>query len=189
MHRRTLLGAALAATVLAGCGGDPYADQRREAEQAVRAQATPTFDGRDAEPPRAQPAAPGALDTGAQPTAREALEAFAERYVNWSWEDPDAQQRALAALATGSLARELRAAIGSGDAATLDRERPAQRGSVQIVQLRGGDALRRRGVVVTREQSYHDERPDEGGLRWNVYTGVAERGADGWRLVEWQAQP
>jgi hypothetical protein len=189
MVLRRFLPVLIAASALAGCGSDPYAGRLEQAERETRAELRGDT-GVDAQPPREAPADPAPVPpAGPAPTADAALRDFALRFVNWSWQDPVGQQRVLAEMATGALERELRAAIGTAVTATRRTDRPSHSGSVEALQMRGGEGPRRDGIVVTRERSYRDGRADEGGLRWTVYLGSSERVVGGWKVSAWEAQP
>lgn len=122
-------------------------------------------------------------------TAAAAVRRYAARYATWSWRDAGTQQRQLASLATGELARTLRAAARtSGLDARLRRDRPSSRGSVQAIKL-SGRGPQRHALVVTREQTSSHGIPDEGGPHWHVYTATLRQQQDGWALTSWQAQP
>lgn len=161
----------VAGFVVAGCA-DPYA---RHAESGVSGHGA------------TRPASPAVRSP--EPSASAAAKAFATRWVNWSWRSVTAQQRALARLATGSLADELRAdARASALDESLARDKPAGRGRVAALELRprGRGAA---GLVVTREQTYTDGHADLGGLRYRVYEVAVVPTARGWQVSSWAPQP
>ncbi|MBJ7329171.1 MAG: hypothetical protein JHC95_04685 [Solirubrobacteraceae bacterium] len=160
MNTRRLTVATTAALALTGCQ-DPY---RREAAPPTR-----TTSAHQDEAPQQEAV----------------VRAFASRWINWTWQMAGAQQRALARLATPELARQLRANASSARIdATLARDRPGSRGRVLIVRFEsGGHAL-----VLTRERSYTDGRPDLGGVRFGVYRLSAARIDGHWRIRQWVPQ-
>lgn len=161
---RRLAWLLVAGVALAGCA-DPYAH-------------------RD---PGVVPPAPrraGAIES-ATPTAR----AFAERWVNWDWRSASSQQRALAALATGRLAADLRANAASARIdASLARDKPSIRGAVAIVHV-SARGPRASGLVVTRERGYTAGRADLGGQHYRVYAITLTRRGTHWEVSAWQPQP
>lgn len=174
---------------LAGCQ-DPYQrEQNRPSAEhsAHRVQGrTAPGDvhraGAPAPPVPAEPVPPGSAE-------RTVLAAFARTWSNWDWRSVAAQQRALARLAAGSLAVQLRAGARATAAdESLARDRPGASGSVVAIDLRPtrpGAA----GVVVTREQTYTDGHADLGGRRYRVYLVTVERRGDRWRITRWDPQP
>lgn len=122
-------------------------------------------------------------------TAAAAVRRYAARYATWSWRHAGTQQRQLAGLAMGELARTVRASARTSSLdARLRRDQPSSRGSVQAIQL-GGRGPQRHALVVTREQTFSHGIPDEGGPHWHVYTATLHQQQDGWALTSWQAQP
>jgi hypothetical protein len=187
MTRALILSAmvcALAAAI-AGCG-DPYARDH----------------ARTAPPPRSSAAIPGDIDRPGPPaaprpaiaehpssSARQAARSFARRWANWDWRSAARQQRALAQLATGDLARQLRAKASSTRIdASLARDRPGSRGTVAAVDIKTSDA-QAAGIVVTREQTYTDGHADLGGERYRVYVIRLTRKEQGWGVKTWDPQP
>ena len=121
--------------------------------------------------------------------ARGAARSFATRWVNWDWRSAASQQRTLARLATGGLARQLRANASSARVdATLARDKPGARGSVAAIDLKAG-TTEVAGIVVTREQTYTDGRADLGGRRYRVYLIHLARDQNGWGVSAWEPQP
>jgi hypothetical protein len=114
---------------------------------------------------------------------------FAERWVNWSWRDVAAQQRALADLADAPYAAQLRAdAAHAGVDRSLFRARPFQAGRIVAIVIRA-NGRRRSAVVVTHERSFTDGVEDAGGARYRVYLASLVRHETGWRVHAWQPQP
>jgi hypothetical protein len=154
--------------VLVGCR-DPYA-----AERATTSASTTTTTV-------AEPAGGG--------SSGDAARTFATRWVNWDWRSAADQQRTLARLATGHLARDLTANARSARVdATLVRDRPGSRGTVAAVDLTTSQN-RASGIVVTREQALTDGNPDLGGSRYRVYLPELVHNDGRWEVSAWQPQP
>jgi len=182
---RTQLLAALLAVALAGCA-DPYAHDRAQPAQEPGPQpGSPSDPARPG--PRAAPIAP--VPARAATSARRAARTFAARWINWDWQRAAAQQRALARLATGALAQQLRANAASARIdATLARDRPGSRGTVVTTALRVSNA-QADGIVVTHEQALTDGHAALGGLRYRVYIIRLARMPSSWEVSAWQPQP
>ena len=150
--------------LLAGCS-NPYANSSRGVTPPTPRAATPSS------------------------TATTTARSFALRWVNWGWRSAATQQRALACLATGQLAAELRANAASARIdASLARDKPSVRGVVVIVNLTARGSLVA-GLVVTREQSFTAGRPDIGGAHYRVYAITVARGGGRWEVSVWKPQP
>jgi hypothetical protein len=117
--------------------------------------------------------------------AEAAARGFASRWINWDWRTAGAHQRALARLAGGRLAVQLRANAGSAriDAA-LARDRPSSRGDVVAVDLNGTT-----GIVVTREQMYTAGHADLGARQHRVYRIRLTTTSSGWEVRSWERLP
>lgn len=166
----------------AGCD-DPYASSGRQPD--VAPDTTPQHTTRPGPP--ARPLAPSAAQ-GAQ-SPRRAASSFAKLWVNWDWRGVADQQRALARLATGQLAQQLKAnATSARIDATLRRDKPGSRGAVAAIDLRTSGE-RATGIVVTREQTYTDGRADLGSRRYRVYRIHQTRDRTGWEVSGWEPQP
>jgi hypothetical protein len=181
-HPTIRLGvAAVLAIALTGCH-NPYAGG-----QPGPASGRPTPGNRERSDSRGR-----AITASAGPelgSARQAARVFARLWVNWDWRSAADQQRALARLATGTLARDLRANADSARVnASLARAKPGSRGSTAAVDLaaRGPVAT---GIVVTREQSYTAGHPDLGGRRYRVYRIRLQYDHDRWTVTRWAPQP
>jgi hypothetical protein len=188
MTRRTALVVTLLALLVAGSGcQDPYGSQPSLSSPSPtrNREATPGDTRRPG--PRIPSLAPATAGGSRSPWR--AARSFAVRWVNWGWRTVAEQQRSLAGLATGLLARRLRANGGSARIdASLARDKPGSRGAVAAIDLRAaGD--RASGVVVTREQSYTGGRADLGGRRYRVYLIRLNRERNGWEVSAWQPQP
>ena len=111
------------------------------------------------------------------------------RWINWDWRTAAKQQRALAQLAAGELARTLRAnAASTRIDATIARDKPGSRGTVEAIQLtRTGTAAA--GLIVTREQNSTGGRADLGGQRYRVYLVALQRRGGKWEVSRWAPQP
>jgi hypothetical protein len=125
-------------------------------------------------------------DTGG---ARGAARIFASRCVNWDWRTAGAQQRALARLAGGKLAVDLRVnASSSRIDASLARDKPSSRGDVVATDLRG-QAASATGIVVTREQTYTAGHADLGGQHYRVYRVRLTLTNGRWEVSSWERLP
>jgi hypothetical protein len=157
----------LLALTAAGCQ-DPYA--RPERPSAAPA-TTPPVASRDAD------------------GARGAARIFASRWVNWDWGTAGAQQRALALLAVGRLAVDLRANASSARIdASLARDKPSSRGDVVATDLRG-EAASATGIVVTREQTYTAGHADLGGRHYRIYRVRLTLSNGRWEVSSWERLP
>jgi hypothetical protein len=178
----------LAAIALAGCE-DPYTHDRAAPPRARTSPrvATPSDIDQPAPPAKTAPTTEG---SGLRPnSARAAARSFAWRWANWSWRTAARQQRALARLADGDLARQLLANAESARiAATLARDKPGSRGAVVAAQLTAR-SRRAWGIVVTREQTLTDEHPDLGGQRYRVYAVRLVYEWRRWEVSVWTPQP
>jgi hypothetical protein len=180
---RAQLLAALLVVGLASCA-DPYASDRAQpAQEPSPRNASPSDNARSGPPAAPITPGPAPATTSARRAAR-----FAARWINWDWQHAARQQRALARLATGALAEQLRANAASARIdATLARDRPGSRGTVVTTALRASNA-QASGIVVTHEQALTDGHAALGGLRYRVYV-VRLRAPGGWEVSAWQPQP
>lgn len=193
IYRRVAAIALCGLALLApGCAApkDPYATTAAAPEQLEYAgRAVAPDEPVDAPAPR-QADTPVTVTAAPSSTPEQAARRFATRFVNWSWRDAAQQARDLAALSTGRLAARFAAdARTTGDIAGLRQQKPSMQGSVEALTLTERNRRRTRALVVTREQSLSDARPDEGGLRWNVYLARLTHSPDGWTVSSWEAQP
>ena len=181
--------ALLAALAVAGCK-DPYSHDRTAPAYPQKTGprvATPSDIDQPAPPVKTPPQTER---SGSGPnSARAAARSFAWRWANWSWRTAARQQRALARLADGHLARQLLANAESAriDAA-LARDKPGSRGAVAAVRLKVS-AARAAGIVVTREQALTDEHTDLGGQRYRVYAVRLVHDRRRWEVSAWTPQP
>ena len=184
MTRALTLMGAVTALAMTGCQ-DPYAgDRARTAPAQASSEATPGDIDRPGPPAGPPPV------TAERPSssARQAARSFATGWANWDWRSAASQQRALARLATGDLARQLRAtAVSARIDASLARDKPGSRGTVAVVDLKTGDA-HAAAIVVTREQTYSDGRADLGGRRYRIYVVRLNRAQKGWGVSAWEPQ-
>jgi hypothetical protein len=174
------------AVAIAGCR-DPYtsAPARPAPPPTKTSEATPGDIDRPG--PTAAPA-PAPADRPSA-TERQAARSFAARWANWDWRSAARQRRALARLATGDLARQLRAnATSARIDATLARDKPGSRGTVAAIDITTSHT-QAVGIVVTREQTYTDGRADLGGRRYRVYVVRLTRERKGWGVSAWEPQP
>jgi hypothetical protein len=171
------------AVLLAGCE-DPYQREHAQARSAPKAHVRG-----DVERPGPRAPAVAAVPEAHASGARAAARAFADAWVNWDWRTLPTQQDALARLATGQLADELRAnATRSAADASLARDRPSSRGRVIALDLHvtRGEAA---AVVVTREQTYTAGHADLGGRHHHVYRALLARVGGGWGISAWTPLP
>lgn len=183
--RSLLLAALLLAPVAAACQ-DPYARNGAPTTTVVAA-SSPSHTDVDRPGPLPRPirTAGEARGWSAHATAT----AFASRWVNWDWQSVVPQQRRLADLAGGALARELLDNARSARVdASLARDQPGSRGTVQAVELEA-DGAGQAGIVVTREQTYTGGRAELGGRRYRVYRVRLTRVRSGWGVTQWEPQP
>ena len=177
--------------VLAGCQ-DPYQqdrahDRRSPARAKPALPQTPDGDNVSSRAP-ARDTAP-TIAANARATPRSAVNAFCAQWTNWSWRTIGRQQRRLAALATGPLARQLaaEAQVRAQDQA-LRRDRLGARGHVVAIDVKRGSATRR-AVCVAWEQPLTDGRANQTDARHHVYLATVTRTRDGWAVSQWQPQP
>jgi hypothetical protein len=188
MTRRSALMVTLLALLVAGSGcQDPYSDQSPPSSPSPSRdrEATPGDTSRPGPPIPSLAPAPAGGSRSRRRTAR----SFATRWANWDWRSAAEQQRALAGLATGRLARRLRANAGSARIdASLARDKPGMRGAVAAIDLTTSGE-RASGVVVTHGQTYTAGRADLGGERYRVFLIRLSRERDGWEVSAWHPQP
>jgi hypothetical protein len=187
MTRKPILSVVTCALAVAitGCR-DPYSsDRARPAPPPPSSHTTPGDVDRPG-PPAGQPR--GMAERPSR-SARQAAQSFATLWANWDWGSAARQQRALARLASGDLARQLQATASSARTdASLARDKPASRGTVAAVDLKHSHA-KAAGIVVTREQTYTDGRADLGGQRYRIYLIHLTRKPNGWGVSAWEPQP
>ena len=187
MTRRGLLVVSLLTVLLAGCQ-DPYdqqAERRDEPRPAARDHARD-----DERPPlaREHDTAP-AVSSDTQGSPRAAVDAFCSQWSNWSWRTIERQQRRLAGLATGRLARQLAAeAQLRAQDQTLPRDRLGTRGRVVAIDINPGTATRNAVCVAWEEQLAHGHADAEG-ARHRVYLTTVQRTDGGWAITRWEPQP
>jgi hypothetical protein len=141
-HLAAIAPALLVSVALAGCVNPDAA--RTPSEQEL---------GSPGEPAAPSPTPPGSEPvTRPAASAQEALAAFAEGYVNWSYATLAAVQRRLAASAVGAARTAERQALVSTRAdPTIDAGRIRNSGSVvSVAAARGQPGM---WVIVTREQT------------------------------------
>ena len=188
---RPLIVLVLLVGVLAGCQ-DPYQqdrahDRRSPARTKPALPQTPHGDNVSSRAP-ARDTAP-TIAANARATARSAVNVFCAQWTNWSWRTIGRQQRRLAALATGPLARQLAAeAQARVQDQALRRDRLGARGHVVAIDVKRGSATRR-AVCVAWEQPLADGRADQIDARHHVYLATVTRTRDGWAVSQWQPQP
>jgi hypothetical protein len=186
MNGPTTVLALAAALAVTGCQ-DPYTTDSARREPTRTRTALPVRSD-TAEPGPAAPAFTPAVARRSR-TARSAARAFATRWINWDWRTAASQQRSLAKLATGALARTLRANASSARIdATLARDKPGSRGRVTAIDLKPTQAGAA-GVVVAHEQTYTGGHADLGGQRYHVYLVQLHRAPHAWEVRRWAPQP
>jgi hypothetical protein len=126
-------------------------------------------------------------------TAHRSAEAVARAYglqsINWTAVTLARQYRRLAVLAVGPLAEQNRvAADDRGALAEVRSDGAGQRGRVRGVKILGLAGDRMRVGVRTSELAYGRSlgRQRE---RDALYLATLEHRSDGWRVVDWNAQP
>jgi hypothetical protein len=187
MARHGLIVVPLLAALVAGCQ-DPYrqnAEPRNESRPAVRDR----LRGDDRPPLAREHDTASAVDSEAQRTPRAAVEAFCSQWANWNWRTIERQQRRLAQLATGRLARQLaaEARLRAQDQA-LRRDRLSSRGRVVAIDVKSGAEMRD-AVCVTWQAQLSGGRADPLGARHRVYLTTLQRTQDGWAVRRWEPQP
>jgi hypothetical protein len=183
MTRPTSAITLAAVLALAGCQ-DPYASNRAQPEPA---RATTATAPRDAAAPGPATSPAGGTNRPAR-AARYVARSFATRWINWDWRTAAKQQRTLAQLATGKLARTLRTNAASARIdATLARDKPGSRGTVAAIQLKTTGAVVA-GLIVTHEQTYTDGHADLGGQRYRVYLVRLQGERGRWEVSAWKPQ-
>jgi hypothetical protein len=177
--------ALLLATFVAGCA-DPYQQETHRADSSNPAR--PSRGDERPPPASARETAPTVATTWAQ-TPRAAVDAFCSQWANWNWKTIGRQQRRLASLATGVLARQLtaEASLRAQDQA-LRRDRLGARGHVIAIDVKG-EMRRRDAVCVAREESLADGRVDVEGGRHRVYLASVAHTERGWAVTRWEPQP
>ena len=191
MPRPLIVLALLLLGVLTGCQ-DPYQQDRAHHRSNPNntkpaLPQTPDGDNVSSRAP-ARDTAP-AIAANARATPRSAVHEFCAQWTNWSWRTIGRQQRRLAALATGPLARELaaEAQVRVQDQA-LRRDRLGARGHVVAIDVKPGAATRR-AICVAWEQPLANGRADQMDARHHVYLVTVTRTRDGWAVSQWQPQP
>jgi hypothetical protein len=160
---------ATACLALSGCGlRDPY---------AARAAA------RETKSPGARPQPQSSARTRGAGEEREVIARFAGLWANWSAPTLQRQRSALLALASGALARELRAEDAEArKEQLLAVSRAYSRGRYVGQIARGGGAT----LVLSYEEVSPLGGQPQGAYR--VYLARGERTAAGWKLSEWQPE-
>jgi hypothetical protein len=183
--RRRWLLAPLLIALIAGCA-DPYQQDTQPADSSDPA--TPARVDERPSRTKTGDTAQGFPTNWAQ-APRASVDAFCSQWTNWNWRTIERQQRRLASLATGALARQLAAeAMLRALDRSLRRDRLGARGQVVAIDVKRG-AKRRGAVCVAWEVPVTRGRVDLEGGRHRVYLAtVAHRGA-GWAVSRWEPQP
>ena len=188
---RPLILIVLLIGALAGCQ-DPYQqdrahDRRSPARTKPASPQTPHGDNVSPRTP-ARDTMP-TIAANAPTTPRSAVSVFCSEWTNWSWRTIGRQQRRLAALATGPLARQLAAeAQARAQDQALRRDRLGARGRVIAIDVKRGGATRT-AVCVAWEQQLSNGRADTAGARHHVYIATVARTRNSWAVSQWQPQP
>ena len=174
--------ALLVSVALAGCGLATGTDGGGRAENAPPPQANPGE--REGEVPAGREAP--AREPAQTPT--QAIESFAELYINWSYRTLQAQERALAAMAVGQARQsELAAAAQVTRDSTIAQGHIYNSGSVVAIgaQLgRGGGHY----ALVTKEQTGGDQQYAGLPAAYHVTLVTVVRQAEGWSVSLWQPE-
>ena len=190
MARGGLILAPVMVALAAGCQ-DPYR-QGAQPRGESRPLATPARErarSDDRPPPAGGHDSAPAVSSASQRTPRAAVDAFCSQWANWSWRTIERQQRRLARLATGRLARQLaaEARLRAQDQA-LRRDRLGTRGQVVAIDVKPGSATRD-GVCVALEEQFANGRADVEGARHRVYLTTIQRTENRWAVRRWEPQP
>ena len=187
MARRGLLLVSLLAALVASCQ-DPYG-QHAERRDKTRPAAVDHTRPLERPPLAGEHDAAPSVNSEAQGSPRAAVDEFCAQWANWSWRTIERQQRRLAALATGRLARQLtaEAQLRAQDEA-LRRDRLGTRGRVVAIDVKPGTATRD-AVCVAWEEQLVRGRADADGARHRVYLMTVQRTKDGWAIRRWEPQP
>ena len=192
MPQRPIVLVLLLTGVLAGCQ-DPYQQNRAPdgrspvSTKPAEPQAPSGDDVSSRAPARDTPPA---IAASTRTTPRSAVNAFCAKWTNWTWRTIGGQQRRLAALASGPLARQLtaEARLRVQDHA-LRRDRLGARGHVVAIDVKRSGRTTRTAVCVAWEQQLSNERADHAGARHHVYLVTVARTRNGWAVSQWQPQP
>ena len=169
MSRRALTAMlGVAAVALTGCGiSDPYAPP------PPAARTTPLTQQPAPRRASSQPSRPG---TGGE---RLLLARFARAWITYTFATLPAQQRKLAALATGTLARQLvRNAEADLQAQYVRVANVRSHGEVEAIVVRARAAA----IVVTREQLTTNGQTQ---TSWGIYLATVTDTSTGLRVTTW----
>lgn len=171
----------MAAELLAGCGLARSSSSPTSEPQATR---TPTSPGEQVgTAPVEQQAAP--VSPASSP--REAVERFAEGYINWSYSTLAADQQRLAASAVGEArASELQARQQTERDTALTRGRVFNSGNVVTAALVNGgtDVF----ACVTREQTGGEGEYAALATAYHVALATVQRVPGGWAVSAWRPE-
>jgi hypothetical protein len=175
------LAALLAIGALAGCA-NPDAPSTAPSPRATN---SPQNSG---EPPAPAPASPAAQLPGAvQSSPAAAARAFAELYVNWSYQTLASHQRTLAAISVGAARlSERQAAAASARDSTITRAHVYNSGSVVSI---APDALRAGWwTILTREQTGGDRQYEGLPAAYHVTLAQLASVPGGYAVEQWLPQ-
>lgn len=182
MSARRALITALAAVLAVGAAGCTNPDAPL-AKESVTGQ--PQNAGEPAAPPR--PTATSQAPSELQPTAPDALQAFARLYINWSYRNLTATQRTLANISVGAarLAEQQAAAASAADS-TIQRAHVENSGAV--ISIARDQAQPRLWVIVTREQTSGTSQYEGLPAAYQVTLAHLQQLPGGWAVDEWLPQ-
>jgi hypothetical protein len=186
-HRRATAAAAcllLAAVALSGCS-NPDAPLATRSVGAATTAAAPGSPGEPAAP--ASPTAGSQAPSQPRTTPQAALSAYAQSYINWSYQTLSSQQLKLAAMSVGAARlSERQAAAASARDSTIARGRVFNSGQVVSVATDATDEGR--WVVVTLERTGGSAQYE--GLPRAYHVTLARLAAvpGGWAVSEWLPQ-
>jgi hypothetical protein len=171
----------LVAVALAGCS-NPDASIT---SQSTVSSASPQNAGEPPAPPPSSPAAQAPADV--QPTPAKAITAFAELYVNWTYQTLTAHQRILAAMAVGParLAEQQAAASSKADT-TIARGHICNTG--QVVSVAPDASRPGTWVLVTHEQTGGNTEYAGLPAAYHVTLAQLARVPSGYSISQWLPQ-
>jgi hypothetical protein len=171
----------LAAIVVAGCS-NPDAPTTTTGTSTV---SSPQNPGEPTAPAPAAPATQTPIDV--QPTPTKAIEAFAELYVNWTYQTLTSNQRTLAAISVGAARLAERQAAASSEAdTTIARGHIYNQG--QILSIAPDSLHPGMWVIVAREQTGGSS--EYAGLPAAYHVTLAQLAhlSDGYAVSQWLPQ-
>ncbi len=181
-----LTAAMAAALALAGCTNpDAPAGSPGEPASAAAAAAAPRSAGEPAAPAAPTPASQAPADV--QASAQAALAAFAQIYINWTFQTLTGRQLTLAAMSVGAARiAEQQAAASSRADSTISRGHIFNTG--RVVSIAPDRLAPGMWIVVTREQTGGDSQYE--GLPAGYHVTLAQLAAvpGGYAVTQWLPQ-